>query len=309
VPESSNVNLTQANATLGSPPYMSPEQWCNPLSVGPRSDLYSLAVMAYEALTGRQPFIGPTIAAIGEQHCNSEVPPVGDQYPEALDRMFRRALAKNPSDRPVSALAFASELRAAALSRGPTDATHPTEPIVPLRRRRLWPLAAGAAAVFAGGIATYGVMTAGRDHGLALSPASAAHTVEPAPPQPAPIGPRGAVTRGAVPPAATAPATVLVEIQSTPPGADVFRIPSDTKVGTTPWRGELPSEDGTRLFLIRKIGFGERQVEIDLRTGGTRAVKLPRAIKKPAATTPPPASRAPARHEGEPIDPFRTGGT
>jgi serine/threonine-protein kinase len=314
LPESSNVNLTQANATLGSPPYMSPEQWCNPLSVGPRSDLYSLAVMAYEALTGRQPFTGPTIAAIGEQHCNSEVPPVGDPYPAALDRVFRRALAKNPSDRPVSALAFASELRAAAFPPRNTaaDPTHPTEPIVPLRRRRLWPLAAGAAAVVAGSVATYGFMTAGRDRGLVLSPASAAHTVEPAPPGPAPISPRGGETRGAVAAAVapTAPPMVTVDIDSTPPGADVFRIPSDTKVGTTPWHAELPSEDGTRLFLIRKIGFGERQVEIDLRTGGTRTVKLPRMIKRPAPPAPPPPpGRAPARREGEPIDPFRTGGT
>ena len=118
---SGNYHLTQANATLGSPPYMSPEQWIDALSVGPRSDLYSLAVMAYEALTGRQPFVGPTIAAIGEQHCNADVPPVGDAFPPALDRMFRRALAKNPEERPPSARAFASELRAAALERPETE--------------------------------------------------------------------------------------------------------------------------------------------------------------------------------------------
>src|SRR5678815_4058707 len=95
------------------------------------------AVMAYEALTGRQPFIGPTIAAIGEQHCNSEVPPVGDQFPAALDHVFQRALAKNPDDRPVSAVAFARELRVAAFS--PPASSASTIPMVsglPLRRRR-----------------------------------------------------------------------------------------------------------------------------------------------------------------------------
>jgi serine/threonine-protein kinase len=123
--DSGNQSLTQANATLGSPPYMSPEQWCDPLSVGPRSDLYSLAVMAYEALTGAQPFTGPTIPAIGEQHCNAEVPKVGDGFPAALDRVFQRALAKRASDRPANALAFARELRVAAFSHLDTEPSIP----------------------------------------------------------------------------------------------------------------------------------------------------------------------------------------
>src|SRR5262249_56436073 len=111
---------------------VSPEQWCDPRSVGPRSDLYALGVMAYEALTGHQPFIGPTIAAIGEQHCNAEVPPVGDAFPPAMDRVFRRALAKNPDDRPASALEFARELRAAAFGPPRSDASIPTPTLPPI---------------------------------------------------------------------------------------------------------------------------------------------------------------------------------
>src|SRR5262245_23692979 len=167
-PESGNLHLTQANATLGSPPYMSPEQWCNPLSVGPRSDLYSLGVMAYEALTGRQPFIGPTIAAIGEQHCNSEVPPVGDQFPAALDRVFQRALAKNPAERQASALAFARELRVAGFSQPASSAsTIPTVSRLPMLRRRRWAMTAGAAALVVGAVALYGVLAG--DRGPTLS--------------------------------------------------------------------------------------------------------------------------------------------
>src|SRR5262249_58904438 len=148
----------------GSPPYMSPEQWVDALSVGPRSDLYSLAIMAYEALTGRQPFVGPTIAAIGEQHCNADVPPVGDQFPAALDRVFRRALAKNHDHRPSSALAFARELRAAAQAHSNPELERPTlrsEQLVPPSARRLAWVAGGAAALCVAGIATYTVV--GRD--------------------------------------------------------------------------------------------------------------------------------------------------
>src|SRR4051812_19414528 len=56
------LRLTHADATVGSPPYMSPEQWNNAVTVGPASDLYALAVVAYEALTGRRPFQGATLA-------------------------------------------------------------------------------------------------------------------------------------------------------------------------------------------------------------------------------------------------------
>jgi hypothetical protein len=110
--------------------------------------------------------------------------------------------------------------------------------------------------------------------------------------------------------AAPAPATVVVEIESTPHGADVFRLPSETKVGSTPWRVELPREDGTQTFLIRKPGFAERKVVIDLRIGGSRAVKLPRGVYRPPPPQSPASTKAvPVRREGDPVDPFRNGGT
>ena len=314
--ESGNVHLTQANATLGSPPYMSPEQWCDPLSVGPRSDLYSLGVMAYEALTGRQPFLGDTIPAIGEQHCNAPVPPVGPGFPPALDRVFQRALAKSPGDRPANAIAFARELRAAALAPR-FEATIATEAMAPLGRRRIWPwAAAGAAIAVAGGLVVHAVLPGGGGGAQVLSPASFAHAIEPAGPPTVPAVPAAAVPSAAVLGAAApsaAHATVPVEIESQPHGADVFRLPSETKVGSTPWRAELPREAGTQVFLIRKPGFGDRMVEIDLRSGGTRSVKLPRVAPRPAvpAAVPRTTTRTePARREGEPIDPFRApGGT
>ena len=307
---SGDIHLTQANATLGSPPYMSPEQWCDPLSVGPRSDLYSLAVMAYEALTGRQPFIGPTIAAIGEQHCNAEVPLVGDPFPAALDRVFQRALAKNPNDRPASAIDFARELRIAALPPADAGSSIPTATMAPLARTRLRPLAVGAAAAILGGVAAYvaatSLLSGSADRHGPLLPALAA---APAPLSAPAALPATAVLTAAAPAPATA--TVVVEIESTPHGADVFRWPSETKVGSTPWRVELPREDGTQTFLIRKPGFQERRVVVDLRTGGTRAVKLARALYRPPQPPPqPPSTRgAPVRREGEPVDPFRPGGT
>ncbi|HEX8109541.1 MAG TPA: serine/threonine-protein kinase, partial [Kofleriaceae bacterium] len=106
--------LTHADSTIGSPPYMSPEQWTNAVTVGPTSDLYALAVIAYEALTGRRPFTATTITEYADLHCNAAVPPLGDGLPPALDRLFARALAKRPEQRWQSALELAAELRSAS---------------------------------------------------------------------------------------------------------------------------------------------------------------------------------------------------
>jgi len=108
------LRLTHADATVGSPPYMSPEQWSNAVTVGPASDLYALAVVAYEALTGRRPFHGATLADYVEMHCHAAVPPLGAGFSPALDRMFQRALAKRPEDRWATALDLAGALRAAS---------------------------------------------------------------------------------------------------------------------------------------------------------------------------------------------------
>jgi serine/threonine protein kinase len=306
----SGGNLTQANATLGSPPYMSPEQWRDPLSVGPRSDLYSLAVMAYEALTGKQPYTGPTIASIAEQHCCAPVPSVGPGFPPSLDRVFQRALAKEPADRPATAVAFAGELRAAANAQHTDPSITPPESIIAVRpKRKLWPLAVGGAALVAGGIAAYTLMAgAGGAQKSPPPPAVVAGPVEPVAPAPTPA------PAPVAPPPVQAPEahSVVVQIESTPPGADVFRLPSETRVGATPWRAELPREAGTQRFVIKKSGYADKRVEVDLRTGGTQTVKLAKSARRsgagagagtPAAAAPAGGS-GPVRRKGEPVDPF-----
>jgi WD40 repeat protein/serine/threonine protein kinase len=110
----SELRLTQSNQTVGSPPYMSPEQWSDPVAVGPASDLYALAVVAFEALTGRRPFQAETIAGYIELHCHGNVPLLGGNFPPALDRMLQRALSKRPEDRYATALELSDALRVAS---------------------------------------------------------------------------------------------------------------------------------------------------------------------------------------------------
>jgi WD40 repeat protein/serine/threonine protein kinase len=106
------LRLTHRNSTVGSPPYMSPEQWTNAAEVEPSSDLYSLGVLAYEAITGRRPFNAASTVEYADLHCDAAVPPVGEALPAAFDRFFARALAKRPEQRWGTALELAAALRA-----------------------------------------------------------------------------------------------------------------------------------------------------------------------------------------------------
>jgi WD40 repeat protein/serine/threonine protein kinase len=108
-----NGHLTSPGAWIGSRPYMSPEQWGDPCAVGPASDIYSLGIVAYEALTGRVPFTGASSDEYYRRHLHAEVPPLGGDFSADLDRIIRRALAKSPEDRHGNGLELAAELRAA----------------------------------------------------------------------------------------------------------------------------------------------------------------------------------------------------
>jgi len=105
-------DLTHEGQMLGSPSYMAPEQ-IRGNEVGPAADLFSFAVVLYAWLTGKKPFAGENVTEIVQKILSHEpTPPSALQphYPEALDRFFRRALAKNPEERFVDARGFYSGL-------------------------------------------------------------------------------------------------------------------------------------------------------------------------------------------------------
>jgi serine/threonine-protein kinase len=105
--------LSGEHELVGTPEYMSPEQASGEPLDG-RSDLYSLGVVGYYALSGRLPFTGPTVAALLTQHLGKTPPPlVVPGAPRAFVAAVERCLAKDPAQRFQSGEELAVALGAA----------------------------------------------------------------------------------------------------------------------------------------------------------------------------------------------------
>ena len=105
-------SMTSAGEVLGTAEFMSPEQ-ASGEAVDGRSDLYSLGVVGYLALTGKLPFEGPSISAILAKHITEEAPPVRSVEPEVpakLAKIVDRCLAKEPTHRFADGEALAEAL-------------------------------------------------------------------------------------------------------------------------------------------------------------------------------------------------------
>ncbi len=136
---------SESQVIRGTPAYMAPEQWDgHPV---PATDQYALAVMAYELLTGRHPFVGNGYQQMWHQHFHvAPGPPsmTNPALPQELDAVLLRALEKSPERRYSSVSAFAHAFQRAVLNSGNV---HQTLTITELEARtgtnRLIPLPGG----------------------------------------------------------------------------------------------------------------------------------------------------------------------
>jgi serine/threonine-protein kinase len=128
---------TATGSVFGTPHYMSPEQFRDTKHVGPATDRYALAVIAFELLSGQLPYDGRTLPELLQQHMEAQVPPlqlrtgsprrgdtvesVGDRSlrpAPSLDAFMRRAMAKQPAERFSSGAEMADAFRGAAQQDG-----------------------------------------------------------------------------------------------------------------------------------------------------------------------------------------------
>jgi len=155
--------ITQTGSVMGTPQYLSPEQ-AQGFEVTPVSDLYSIGVILYEALTRRVPFEGESAVAIAMKQV-AETPQrpssINPQVSPALDAVVMRALEKEPGQRFQSADAFIAALDAALKDPGvggqtatfaaaPPVVAVPEEELEDERKRNNWLWALLVAAIVIG---------------------------------------------------------------------------------------------------------------------------------------------------------------
>ncbi|WP_158607561.1 serine/threonine-protein kinase [Flexivirga caeni] len=112
----SQHDLTQTGQVVGSASYMAPERFELGAHQDGRSDVYSLACVLYQGLTGSKPFVADDQVQLITAHLQQPPPSLRlhrDDLPESLDRVVRAGLAKNPAQRPASAPELMDAARAA----------------------------------------------------------------------------------------------------------------------------------------------------------------------------------------------------
>jgi len=113
IAQMSSASRTMSGMVMGSPKYMSPEQVVGQ-AVDGRSDIFSLAVVLYEMLTGKAPFSGDNISAIMYQILNDDpIPPkaLNQSIPDSINYIVLKALAKHPDKRYQNAKDMARDLK------------------------------------------------------------------------------------------------------------------------------------------------------------------------------------------------------
>ncbi|MDY0001292.1 MAG: serine/threonine-protein kinase, partial [Polyangia bacterium] len=143
---------TSTGMIMGTPLYMSPEQAAGQTHlISPRSDIYSLGVIAYQLLSARLPIEAPTTAQVLAKHITDPPVPLGSVahgLPPTVCAVVESALAKDPADRPQSAgqffMAFRQALTGADMDSLPTAVDSPS----------VRPPGASASGEFQGSVAT-----------------------------------------------------------------------------------------------------------------------------------------------------------
>jgi hypothetical protein len=176
VVDSMTTSMTMPGTVMGTAGYISPEQ-ARGEPAGGASDIYSLGAVAYELVTGRRPFARDSEPDELDAHLHAPLPPASATpgVPRAADRVFARAMAKDPAARYPTAQAFADDLAAALRQTDqPTVVMAPPAPAAPARMETYGGRSAGprrrpigllvallAALALAGGLAAAYAVTQG----------------------------------------------------------------------------------------------------------------------------------------------------
>ncbi|MGZ3425415.1 MAG: serine/threonine-protein kinase [Polyangia bacterium] len=249
-----SLKLTHTGMVLGTPLYMSPEQARGDEDLDQRIDIWALGVILYECLTAEVPFRATNYLGVISQVLNQEVTPPRKLRPEmriseAMERVVQKAMARDRDDRYPSMLALAEDLERVATG-ADVEPPRPTATSGERPRTTLW-------------LAAVGVLA-----GTALLLAIDRFTRAPAA-GPAPAPPAAPVATPTPPPA---PKTVVLHVETTPPGAEIRQ--GARVFGAAPRDILLPRSEVPARLTFHLDGYEDGQTQIVPTTDDSVRVKL-----------------------------------
>ena len=237
-------SFTEAGTVVGTAGYLAPEQARGERAT-PASDLYALAVVAFELLTGKRPFERESSTAEAMAHVSAPIPPASEsnpQLPPEVDDALARGLAKDPQHRYASASEFVEALREALDRDAGTTQVGALPPAAPRRERRKLPLLLLllGAAVLAGVLAA--TLLAGGDDD--------------------PPGPTGPTAPQTVKETVTLPGTTVVQTVTTAPEPEPEPEPTTASEPTTAPPAESPTSLNDRGYELMQAGRYEEALPL-----------------------------------------------
>jgi WD40 repeat protein len=137
------TKLTIDLTTMGTPHYMSPEQFTDSSQVGPETDIYAFGVVLYQMATGTLPYSGTTICELMNKHCESPFPDIKYKDPaisSELNAIIKTSMAKKPEERYRTSKELLDELESlekkSILRQKPSKYASPKK--APVRNKKRW---------------------------------------------------------------------------------------------------------------------------------------------------------------------------
>jgi serine/threonine-protein kinase len=269
---------------LGTPLYMSPEQARGDEDLDHRIDVYALGIILYECLTGEVPFRGANYLGVIQQVLGQEVTPPRKLRPEmriseAMERVVQKAMAKRREDRYPTMLALAADLERVVAG----DLVEAPRIAPPARERTRPTLLLAAVGVLAGTALLLVVDRVTRTPATAIAPA-----------------PKTPAVTAAPPPELPAPKTVVLHVETTPPGAEIRQ--GARVFGVAPRDILLPRSEVPARLSFHLDGYDDGVTTIVPTTDDSVRVKLVAQKRRARRPSTEKESSAPSRPQPSPSE-------
>jgi len=295
--DSKRLEVTRPGTTMGTPVYMSPEQFQG-AQVDSKSDVYSLGVTMYQMLAGHPPFGANNTAEMSAAHLYRTPRPLTElssDVSDQLDVLVRSMLAKKPLERPgmeqvvrtLENLGAPKATDSISIVRRPSQGMErmPSEWVDPLastigqiatRTQRWLRGSLVRRAFFVVLLALIVIAPAALLLSVRLSSKTTPQTAMPSPVAAliAPVPSGGTDAAAGRPGPRPASSEIRLSIVTEPAGAEVLRVADGVLLGKTPWHSTRRMEQGHLPVLLRLPGFHEQRLDLDLRRDDERREQL-----------------------------------